>query len=581
MKKSKKFVLAGLVLAAITMVLLPLAGCKTEVDTNSPQQEQTKDTNDNAGTGGSDGENAGNGDNTSGGDGQGGTQQPGGKVVEYPGPFTSFQEAVAALDAGGTLRLTADVADVAERITIPAGKDFTLDLHGHTISGTNVGFIIEASAVFTITDSSQGQRGAIRCHGSVDYFVSNDGTLTVSGGTIDSVDKNGIINNKKGLLIVTGGKISGGIAGVFNKGSLEMKGGAITGKNGNGVTNDGSLAVSGGTIESELYNGVMNQGILEVNGGTITGEKGRGVFNSRDRTFYLSGNPTISGPLRLESPVTLVGPLTGTGTYGVDKESFATSVVVAVGSDAAERPYNITEEDVGKFIGSYRMLKLEDNRIVGEIFSKVVKAMEDGTTLKLIASVPDVEVINIENKRLTLDLNGFSISGSILCFEVTSSSVFTIIDSSQGRKGTITTNDNEAVRNFATFEVSGGTITATGEGRSGVSNYGTLTVNGGSITGSEGFGVDNRGTLTVSGGTITGALWLFFPVTLVGALAGGTYTVSTDHLGTDKIVAVGGSDTAEGAAYQITASDKDKFVVATGTVTLEDNQIVWTEPAAQ
>ena len=33
MKKSKKFVLAGLVLlAAITMVLLPLAGCKTEVD---------------------------------------------------------------------------------------------------------------------------------------------------------------------------------------------------------------------------------------------------------------------------------------------------------------------------------------------------------------------------------------------------------------------------------------------------------------------------------------------------------------------------------------------------------------------
>ncbi|MBR2463396.1 MAG: hypothetical protein IKB33_09740 [Spirochaetaceae bacterium] len=81
--------------------------------------------------------------------------------------------------------------------------------------------------------------------------------------------------------------------------------------------------------------------------------------------------------------------------------------------------------------------------------------------------------------------------------------------------------------------------------------------------------------------TITGTLRLFTPVTLVGALTGGTYTVSTDHLGTDKIVAVGGSDTAEGAAYQITASDKDKFVVATGTVMLEGNQIVWTEPATQ
>ena len=32
MKKSKKFVLAGLALLAITMVLLPLSGCKTEVD---------------------------------------------------------------------------------------------------------------------------------------------------------------------------------------------------------------------------------------------------------------------------------------------------------------------------------------------------------------------------------------------------------------------------------------------------------------------------------------------------------------------------------------------------------------------
>ena len=50
--KSKKFVLVGFVLLAITMVLLPLSGCKTEVDTSSPQQEQT-------------GENAGTGDNDS------------------------------------------------------------------------------------------------------------------------------------------------------------------------------------------------------------------------------------------------------------------------------------------------------------------------------------------------------------------------------------------------------------------------------------------------------------------------------------------------------------------------------------
>ena len=50
MKKSKKFVLAGLALLAITMVLLPLSGCKTEVDTSSPQQEQTDDSTGNNGS---------------------------------------------------------------------------------------------------------------------------------------------------------------------------------------------------------------------------------------------------------------------------------------------------------------------------------------------------------------------------------------------------------------------------------------------------------------------------------------------------------------------------------------------------
>ncbi len=41
--KSKKFVLVGFVLLAITMVLLPLSGCKTDVDSdedNKPEEHQ-------------------------------------------------------------------------------------------------------------------------------------------------------------------------------------------------------------------------------------------------------------------------------------------------------------------------------------------------------------------------------------------------------------------------------------------------------------------------------------------------------------------------------------------------------------
>ena len=38
--KSKKFVVAGLVLAAITMVLLPLAGCKNDTVPETPEAKQ-------------------------------------------------------------------------------------------------------------------------------------------------------------------------------------------------------------------------------------------------------------------------------------------------------------------------------------------------------------------------------------------------------------------------------------------------------------------------------------------------------------------------------------------------------------
>ena len=153
MKKSKKFVLAGLVLVAITMVLLPLAGCKTEVDTSSPQQ-------------------------------------PGGKVIEYSGgTFTGLQEAVNALESGAILKLTADLTGVTESISIPAGADFTLDLKGHTISGTaNPILKVQESAKLTITDSSSEKKGAITATGMHGAGVDNYGTLEVSGGTITGND---------------------------------------------------------------------------------------------------------------------------------------------------------------------------------------------------------------------------------------------------------------------------------------------------------------------------------------------------------------------------------------------------------
>ena len=558
MKKSKKFVLAGLVLVAITMVLLPLAGCKTEVDTSSPQQ-------------------------------------PGGKVIEYSGgTFTGLQEAVNALESGTILKLTADLTGVTESISIPAGKDFTLDLKGYTISGpVNPILKVQESAKLTIIDSSSEKKGAITATGVDGAGVDNDGTLEVSGGTI-----------------------TGNYAGVYNDGILEVSGGTITGN----------------------YAGVQNYGTLEVSGGTITGNY-TGVENGSGEgvAFYLSGSPTITGGLVLETPVTLVGALTGSGTYTVDTGLLG-GYVVAVGGSASTggAAYQITESDKDKFIVDSNALKLEGSKIIWEgvgqpqrAFQDKVDAMAAGGTLSFDADLTNVtKPISIPaGADFTLDLKGHTISGtadSIL--EVQTSAKLTIIDSSSGKKGAITATGEAGtgVYNYGTLEVSGGTITATGMHGTGVYNYGTLKVSGGSITGgvynlgilevsggtiTDNYsGVNNYGTLKVSGGTITatgdngfgvsnspgegvafylsgsptitGRLALETPVTLVGALTGsGTYTVDTGSL-TDAVIAQGGSATG-GTAYQITESDKGKFTVATGTVTLEGNKIVWTEQATQ
>ena len=126
MKKSKKFVLAGLALLAITMVLLPLSGCKTEVDTSSPQQEQTDDS---TGNNGSTGTGEGDEDNK--------PEEPvvGTYTVEATAPVNPAEGTITKSDSGYTF--TADFGDNAsgayawfvdgERQQGQTGKEFTWD----------------------------------------------------------------------------------------------------------------------------------------------------------------------------------------------------------------------------------------------------------------------------------------------------------------------------------------------------------------------------------------------------------------------------------------------------------------------
>ena len=137
MKKSKKFVLAGFALLAITMVLLPLSGCKTEVDTSSPQQEQTDDSTGNNGSTGT-GENAGTGGNgDSNEDNKPEEPVVGTYTVEATAPVNPAEGTITDSKTDSGYTFTADFGDTVhddyawfvdgERQQEQTGKEFTWD----------------------------------------------------------------------------------------------------------------------------------------------------------------------------------------------------------------------------------------------------------------------------------------------------------------------------------------------------------------------------------------------------------------------------------------------------------------------
>ena len=114
----------------------------------------------------------------------------------YYSIFT-LQEAIdkAAETAGCTLKLIRDIT-LTEAVTIPASANFTLDLNGLKISQTKeqtAGYsMITNDGKLTIVDSSESKSGLITYTDSgnggeyVSNTITNRGTLTVKGGTIEN-----------------------------------------------------------------------------------------------------------------------------------------------------------------------------------------------------------------------------------------------------------------------------------------------------------------------------------------------------------------------------------------------------------
>lgn len=203
--------------------------------------------------------------------------------------YTSLADAISAAGESAEVAL---MADTAESITIPAGKNISLDLAGFTLTGSDngkggVNNAITNQGTLTIKDSSDAKTGTVMGgtdsgNGTAGRFgiaLVNEGTCIIESGTVKRGDDGTfgnytVYNKETGTMTIKGGAVtnnSNTSSLIRNDGVMEISGGEITQMKFNAVKNDvGKLTVTGGVVTSD-YQALQNWCEATIKGGTFNG----------------------------------------------------------------------------------------------------------------------------------------------------------------------------------------------------------------------------------------------------------------------------------------------------------------------
>jgi len=234
-------------------------------------------------------------------------------------PFTSTGGELGP----GNYYLTGDVS-LQTQLTIPSGTEVNLCLNGCTLCGSNAVII---KGMLTICDCSTGGTGVLNCGDSNNtasveggvlnlyggkltgnspsniIYVHSGSTVNLYGGMVEGGSQQSIKND--GTVIISGNAVVSGGEGSFdcavlnNKldAVLTVKDNARLSSEGSGVCSYGTVNIEGGAITGKgtAGYGINNkEGILNITSGMITGNK-YGVYMDYDAAMNLSGSPEISG----------------------------------------------------------------------------------------------------------------------------------------------------------------------------------------------------------------------------------------------------------------------------------------------
>lgn len=571
--------------------------------------------------------------------------------------YSDLADAIAAAPTDETetvVTMTGDITGMTtdQIITIQEGQNIVLDMAGHSITVADgfAGRPIVNEGTLTVTGN-----GTIDASASEGGFgaINNKNTLTIENGTYRGAvyaSGSGIRNTgATAVLVIEDGVFEEATCAVYNEGTATIKngrfsnhscsacakadghegiysyvirnatadskmtidGGTFTGTQGAASAAVGSLTVNGGyfkTVDCDRNHGaifyalyaagevgevetVINGGTFETEGKITAVSIGNDNKNGDGGINAQAAAEIRGGTFKAPQGVPAVKRATETGQLSITGGTFSSDV-----SAYMDLSSNVTEDTNGNFV----IIPNKEEDCVAEINGKYYKSLSDaitsaknGDTVTLLKNVDlGNGYINI-NKKLALDLNGYTISGTNTWVIGVYNDV-TIKDSSNGRGKIVNSatsgstiiavlaQEKSPNDQICKLTIEGGVITATGiENSYGVfsnnskTTYGpTIIVNGGEITGNfAGLTVTHDTDLTISGGEITGD---YYAVSGNGTADDTNITINGGKLISKKGNAVYhpqvGNMTIGGNA-ELTGPNGIQYCGA-GTLTIQDNAVI-------
>ena len=368
--------------------------------------------------------------------------------------FATLQEAIAEAKDGDTVKLLKDCSGNGIRIETKnfATKGLTVDFGGctYTVGGVLVGSPGTGSNAFqlleggkvtfqngTIAGVTEGTKPAEDTpdwHGAPAIVIQNYCDLTLKGMTVSGGDETVYtVSNNHGNVVIEDSTINAGKAKGYGYGPFAFDVCGYSTYDGVSVTVKGSSTINGD---------------IEVS---------RSANNTKDVKLALESG-TINGKLRIDSTI---------------KNSTATTTVTKGSDVTVAAPVGYAWNAEGTLVAA--VAQIGENGYV--TLAAAIAAAEDGDTVQLLKDVTE----NVEiaaTKKLTLDLNGFTLNGGTGTAKaaLTNYGTITIKDSSTAKTGTIKRDDNGTVGETSYYVIN---------------NKGTMTIESGTVTNNSGYRKQN------------------------------------------------------------------------------------------